>query len=431
AAGSPVVLKPAPQTPRCAAVAVDAVRRALVDAGADPGVLQVARVPEDEVGRHLVTPPAVARVLLTGSIETARLFSGWRPDLQVLAETSGKNAVVVTPSADVDLAVADVVRSAFGHAGQKCSAASLLILVGTAGRSARLRRQLADAVTSLAVGRRWTPGVRHGVVPGSFFHTTECFGPVLGVIRVDTLDEAIAVQNATSFGLTGGLHSLDEAEIEHWLDRVEVGNAYVNRHITGAIVQRQPFGGWKASVVGPGAKAGGPGYVAQLGEWHDAPGLEDPAQWLAAARADDLAVWPQMRRPADPTALAAEENALRHRAVDHLWLRVGAGAAEHHVSRVRSAAATVGVPVTTSTLSDEADEAFARRVAAGEVTGRVRVIGSAPGLRAAAAGRVGDVTVLDGPVLASARRELRTVTREQAISRTRHRFGHLDPTRSG
>ncbi len=260
AAGSPAILKPAPQTPRCAVIAVEAVRGALAES-VDPDVLQVVRVPENEVGRHLVTHPDVARVLLTGSIETARLFAGWRPDVPVLAETSGKNAIVVTASADIDLAVADVVRSAFGHAGQKCSAASLLILVGSAGRSARLRRQLADAVTSLAVGpstsigttmgplvepasgkllraltrldpgeswlvtprrlddegRSWTPGVKHGVAPGSFFHTTECFGPVLGVMRAETLDEAIDLQNATAFGLTGGLHSLDEAEIEHWL----------------------------------------------------------------------------------------------------------------------------------------------------------------------------------------------------------------------
>ena len=242
-----------------------------------------------------------------------QLFAGWRADLDVLAETSGKNALVITPSADVDLAVADLVRSAFGHAGQKCSAASLAILVGSAGRSDRLRRQLADAVASLRVGpatdlgtavgpltepasgkllralttldpgeswlvaprqlddegRLWSPGVKFGVAPGSWFHTTECFGPVLGIMRVETLDEAIDLQNAVAFGLTGGLHSLDEAEIDHWLDRVEVGNAYVNRHITGAIVQRQPFGGWKASTVGPGAKAGGPHYVAQIGDWQD------------------------------------------------------------------------------------------------------------------------------------------------------------------
>ncbi|MCB2175872.1 MAG: bifunctional proline dehydrogenase/L-glutamate gamma-semialdehyde dehydrogenase [Actinomycetales bacterium] len=473
AAGSPVILKPAPQTPRCAAVAAEAVRTALRDSGIDPDVLQVLRVPENEVGRHLITHPDVARVLLTGSIETARLFAGWRPSLDVYAETSGKNALIVTPAADVDLAVADAVRSAFGHAGQKCSAASLLILVGSAGRSDRLRRQLADSVTSLAVGpatdlstamgplvepaqgkllralttlepgeqwlveprrldeegRQWTPGVKHGVAPGSFFHTTECFGPVLGVMRVDTLDEAIELQNGTPFGLTGGLHSLDEAEIEHWLERVEVGNAYVNRHITGAIVQRQPFGGWKASVVGPGAKAGGPGYVAQLGTWHDAEHVPtEPDAWLAAAIADDARVATELFGPADPTGLRAEENTLRYLPVGHLWLRVGADARPEHVARVRAAAERYGVPVTTSSADTEPDDAFAARVRAGEVAGRVRVVGRVAGLREAAATRAGEVTVLDHPVLASGARELRTVLHEQAVSRTRHRFGHLDVT---
>ena len=82
-------------------------------------------------------------------------------------------------------------------------------------------------------GRLWSPGVRIGVQPGSWFHRTECFGPVLGVIRADDLDHAVDIQNAVAYGLTGGLHSLDEAEIERWLERVEVGNAYVNRHTTG------------------------------------------------------------------------------------------------------------------------------------------------------------------------------------------------------
>ena len=152
AAGSPVLIKPAHPTPRSAGVAMAAIQRALDELDAPKHALQVLRAPEGGVGSHLVGHPSVTRVLLTGSIETAALFSSWREDLDVLAETSGKNAIVVTPAADVDLAVADVVRSAFGHAGQKCSAASLLILVGTAGYSDRLRRQLADSVTSLSVG---------------------------------------------------------------------------------------------------------------------------------------------------------------------------------------------------------------------------------------------------------------------------------------
>ncbi|ACZ23242.1 NAD-dependent aldehyde dehydrogenase [Sanguibacter keddieii DSM 10542] len=475
AAGSPVIIKPSHVTPRCAAVGVDAIRRALVEHGYEADLVQLVSADEGEVGRRLVTHPEVSRVVLTGSIETAELFAGWRPDLHVFAETSGKNTLVVTAAADIDLAVKDIVRSAFGHAGQKCSAASLLVLVGAVGRSARLHRQLVDAVRSLAVGpatelatttgpltvepgeklhralttldegerwvveprevpgtdHLWTPGVKAGVQPGSWFHLTEVFGPVLGIVRVDTLDEALEVQNAVSFGLTGGIHSLDEAEIAHWLENVQVGNAYINRHITGAIVQRQPFGGWKASVVGPGAKAGGPSYVAQFGDWSDDASVPDrtsaPEEWLAWAAADDAAWWErEMGVEHDPTGLDSESNVLRYRPVPTLTVRVAADAVDIEADRVLHAASVAGVPVTVSSAEVEDAAAFAARVAAGEVEGRIRVVGSEPGLREAAASHVGSVTVLDAPVVASGRRELMTVVREQAVSQTRHRYGHLE-----
>ena len=123
-------------------------------------------------------------------------------------------------------------------------------------------------------GKLWTPGIRAGVQPGSEYHLTEYFGPILGIIRCDTLEEAIEIQNATDYGLTAGLHSLDADEINLWLDRVQAGNVYVNRGITGAIVRRQPFGGWKNSAIGAGTKAGGPSYLFGLGEW-EADGIPE------------------------------------------------------------------------------------------------------------------------------------------------------------
>src|SRR5690606_23899677 len=161
--------------------------------------------------------------------------------------------------------------------------------------------------------RLWRPGVKLGVRPGSWSHHTEWFGPVLGVMRAADLDEAIDWQNQVAFGLTGGLWSLDPAGLERWLARVELGHAYGNRPLTGAVVRRQPFGGWKRSSVGPGAKAGGPSYVAQLVAWHDdgssGPDVEpsrpvartvaaaarhldiDDAAWLHAAAASDEDLW--------------------------------------------------------------------------------------------------------------------------------------------
>ena len=508
AAGSAVIIKPAPQTPGCVEEAVAALHAA----GVPTDVLQVVRTDEDEVGQHLVSHDDVDAVLLTGAIDTARLFAGWRAGREqgarVLGETSGKNALVVTPSADIDLAVADLVSSAFGHAGQKCSAASLGILVGSIADSERFRRQLLDAVSSIAVGwpsdlgtrmgpviepptdklrralttlepgetwlveprqlddsgRLWSPGVKEGVAPGSWFHRTEVFGPVLGLMRAESLDEAIELQDATDFGLTGGLHSLDETEIERWTDAVEVGNAYVNRHITGAIVQRQSFGGWKASSIGPGAKAGGPNYVAQLGTW-SADGLptqgttpsdavqrtldaqldvlgdritEHERTWLRAAVTSDAAVWAEeIGVEHDRSGLVVETNVFRYRPCPLVLVRAGAGTRLAELVRLVAAATLTGTRVLVSAdaaldlptsighvqVVTESDSAFVSR--AGTLDGgRVRVVGTtSPPLVDDLVAQGADV--ITGEVLATGRRELLPFVREQAVSTTRHRFGHV------
>ena len=461
AAGNTAILKPAPETPRCA----ELVARCCWEAGVSPDVLQFVRTPDDDVGRRLVT--GVDGVILTGSIETAQLFQSWKPELALFAETSGKNAIVITPNADLDLAVADLVRSAFGHAGQKCSAASLAICVSEVYDSPRFRRQLADAVESLAVGpstdlgtmmgpliappgsklarglttldagetwlvepraldperRLWRPGVRLGVRPGSWFHQTECFGPVLGLMAARDLDDAIALQNGVPFGLTGGIHTLDPTEVARWTERVEVGNAYVNRSITGAIVARQPFGGWKQSCVGPGAKAGGPNYVAQLGRWHlDRPGDDTAERFLADAAASDRQWWAgEYSAARDRSGLWCESNVFRYRPLPVVAIRVGPGSSPLAVTRVLRAAEVCGVPTLVSRVEAETDEAFLKRLAPLGVA-RVRALGEVSDtLRRGAAER--GVHLADDPVTADGYLELRHYVREQAVSRTTHRFG--------
>ena len=307
ATGSAVILKPAPETVLTAAE----LARHCWEGGVPRDVLQLLPCADDASGQHLITHPLVGSIIFTGSWETARMFLGWRASLEIHAETSGKNALVITAAADQDDAIRDLVRSAFSHGGQKCSAASLAIVEASVYDDRRFMRRLADAVSSLRVGpahdlatnlaplirppggpllraltkldpgeqwlvkpRRdetnpnlWSPGVKTGVLPGSEFHVTECFGPVLGVMRARDLDHALALQNSTGYGLTGGVHSLDPSETRRWCARVEVGNAYVNRVTTGAIVRRQPFGGWKRSVIGSSAKTGGPHYLWSLGKW--------------------------------------------------------------------------------------------------------------------------------------------------------------------
>ncbi|WP_295013035.1 bifunctional proline dehydrogenase/L-glutamate gamma-semialdehyde dehydrogenase [uncultured Microbacterium sp.] len=383
AAGSGVVFKPAPQARRSAAV----IAAALWDAGIPRDLLALVDIEEGALGQALISHGGVDRVILTGSWDTAALFRRWRHDLPLQAETSGKNALVVTPSADLDLAVADLVKSAFGHAGQKCSAASLAILVGPVGRSRRFARQLVDATRSMRVGwpedpraevgpvievpegklrwalteldagekwvlkprlvedsggRLWTPGIRTGVQSGSRFHREEFFGPVLGIMHAPTLAHAIELQNAVDYGLTAGLHTQNPDDLAMWLERVQAGNLYVNRGITGAIVQRQPFGGWKRSSVGTGAKAGGPNHLIGLGSWRDTGGhgsttlhlrgldtritaLIESAQpsldytafeWLRRAALSDALAWDrEFGRVRDVSRLGVERNLFRYRSV--------------------------------------------------------------------------------------------------------------------
>ncbi|MGZ4793512.1 MAG: aldehyde dehydrogenase family protein, partial [Ilumatobacteraceae bacterium] len=404
----------------------------------------------------------VDSVILTGSYETAAMFRSWKPAIHLLAETSGKNAIVITQAADLDLAVRDLVRSAFGHAGQKCSAASLAIVEGPLYDDESFMARLADATRSLVVGtpvdpgsvvgpligepseklRRgltqldsgerwlveprdlgdnlWSPGIRVGVQPGSWFHLTECFGPVLGVMRADDLDQAIELQNATPYGLTGGIHSLDEAELERWLDRVLVGNAYVNRGITGAVVQRQPFGGWKRSSVGCGPKAGGPDYVAE-----HVTGAAKEIDANTAERSYRRAWSEWFGGSHDPTALVSEHNDLRYRCLDGVLVRVGTDTPEGALQAACRAAEICGTRVIVSDASSESDDELLERLGRLGVE-RVRLLSaSTDTLRAGC--YANGVEIDAEPVSASGRRELRRWLREQAISRTAHRHGRVAP----
>ncbi|MGL3200494.1 MULTISPECIES: proline dehydrogenase family protein [Curtobacterium] len=517
AAGSAVVLKPAPPAERSGAVLASIIETALDLHGAPADVLAFLQVSENDLGKQLVSSPLVDRVILTGAYETAELFRSFRPDLPLLAETSGKNAIIVTPSADLDLAVKDVVASAFGHAGQKCSAASLVVLVGSVATSRRFRSQLVDAVSSLPVGyptdsttqmgpviepaagklldgltklgageswavqparlddsgKLWSPGVRDGVARGSAFHRTEYFGPILGVMTARTLDEAIDIVNEVDYGLTSGLHSLDPAEIGTWLDRIEAGNLYVNRGITGAIVRRQPFGGWKKSAVGAGTKAGGLNYLLGLGSWSSAPagagagagaGLSAPvASFVRAAGvssdvldrslASDERAWGSLFGTAtDVSALTAERNIARYLPYPGVHVRLASDGASlvdveslavESLVRVVAAALRAGTTIDVSvagplpaavrsavqslsivrSLRDgEPDATFAARIADGPST-RVRLIGGdASALYTAIGGRP-DVAVYAEPVTEAGRLEVLPFLREQAVSITAHRFG--------
>jgi RHH-type proline utilization regulon transcriptional repressor/proline dehydrogenase/delta 1-pyrroline-5-carboxylate dehydrogenase len=305
AVGNVVVVKPAEQTPACG----QAVVTALHEAGVPRNAL-ILLPGGDEPGRALVSDPRVATIAFTGSsaagldiLRTAAAVSpGQRQLKKVVAEMGGRNSIIVDADADLDEVVPGVIKSAFGFAGQKCSAAQRLLV--HAEIADELTGRLEGARATLQVGpaedfatdvppvidaeardriRELVAASAPGAaavyssddVPDSGYYVAptildrpdpeapalleEVFGPVLTVESVADVDAACAVVEDSSFALTGGLYSRNPATVREAVARLPVGNLYVNREITGARVGRQPFGGGRMSGTGP--KAGGPDYL--------------------------------------------------------------------------------------------------------------------------------------------------------------------------
>jgi len=308
ATGNTVVFKPAEQTPACGHAVVEALHAAGVPL--DALRLLTGR---DEPAKALVAHPRVHMIAFTGSVaaglsiirSAAEQAPGQRHIKRVIAEMGGKNCVIVDADADLDDAVPAIVKSAFGFAGQKCSAASRVLVHREIAEA--LNERLAGAIATLRVGPaedfasdlsavideeartrigsflegaerppRATAGVPggdgHYVAPTLFVDlpaesrivNEEVFGPVLSSERVDSVAAAVELVESGSYGLTGGLFSRSPSTIDWVTRRGIVGNLYVNREITGAMVGRQPFGGGRMSGTGP--KAGGPDYLLQFVE---------------------------------------------------------------------------------------------------------------------------------------------------------------------
>jgi RHH-type proline utilization regulon transcriptional repressor/proline dehydrogenase/delta 1-pyrroline-5-carboxylate dehydrogenase len=310
ATGNAVVLKPAEQAPACAFALI----RALRESGVPPDA--VALLPgEGPVGAQLVGDPRVHTIAFTGSgpvgleivRRAAEMAPGQKHLKRVVAEMGGKNCVIVDSDADLDDVVPALVKSAFNYAGQKCSAAAR-VLAHEAIHDGLVER-LAGAIAVLHVGQASNPEIdvppviereaqervqryietardqgklaaqAEQVPAGGWFATPtlatdlpadspvlqeEIFGPLLAVERVRSIEEACDRVDASPFGLTGGLFSRNPQTVDYVADRSPVGNLYVNREITGAMVGRQPFGGNRLS--GTGTKAGGPGYLTHFVE---------------------------------------------------------------------------------------------------------------------------------------------------------------------
>jgi RHH-type proline utilization regulon transcriptional repressor/proline dehydrogenase/delta 1-pyrroline-5-carboxylate dehydrogenase len=304
--GNTVVMKPAEQSSVVAARFADLARRA----GLPPGVLNLLAGRGEDVGEYLVNHPKIDFIAFTGSREVGlkiweaggRTPPGQAQLKRVVCEMGGKNALIIDSDADLDEAVVGAVYSAFGYQGQKCSALSRLIVL--ADVYDRFLGRLVEATSCLKIGSPEEPATVIGPVideeaykriksyieigkhearlafqgtpppgngyfipatifaevpPGARIAREEIFGPVLSVLKAKDLDEAIRWANDTEFALTGGLYSRSPANIERVKRELQVGNLYINRTITGAIVARHPFGGFKMS--GGGTKAGGRDYL--------------------------------------------------------------------------------------------------------------------------------------------------------------------------
>jgi RHH-type proline utilization regulon transcriptional repressor/proline dehydrogenase/delta 1-pyrroline-5-carboxylate dehydrogenase len=307
--GNTVIMKPAEQSAVCGAMLMEM----LEEAGVPPGVLNYLPGKGSVMGAHLVDHKDVDLIAFTGSREVGlRIWEsagitrpGQRELKRVICEMGGKNAVIIDSDADLDEAIVDCTYSAFGYQGQKCSALSRLILLEE--NYDRVMERLLKAAASVRVGNPEEPGVtvgpvidetaynrilnyieigkseatlayqREDVPPKGFFipptiftnvkpnmriAREEIFGPVISVLKVRDLDEAIAVANGTDYALTAGFFSRSPANIERAKAQIEAGNVYINRSCTGAVVGRHPFGGFKMS--GGGTKAGGTDYLLQF-----------------------------------------------------------------------------------------------------------------------------------------------------------------------
>ena len=505
--GNCVIFKPAPEAVLCGWE----LAKVFWEAGVPKNVLQFINCIDNPIGSSLIKDPRVNSIILTGATSTAKLFLSLRPSVHLCAETGGKNALIITAMADRDLAIKDLLHSAFGHSGQKCSAASIGILEKEIYESESFLNQLKDAASSLKVGSAWnpqnkitplihppaphllralttlepgeswllkprqdplsphiwSPGIKLGVIKGSFTHQTEFFGPILALMKADNLHHALQIANATPYGLTSGIHSLDEREQKKWKASIIAGNCYINRTITGALVQRQPFGGCKKSSFGQGSKAGGPNYLLQfmhatqkmlpqekapVNTWvNNLSGslekfnfsTEDLGTWHASV-SNYAYWWQRFRRDYDPTKLIGQDNLQRYIPHKKVTVRLYSDNLPLDYLRLFAAALTTECPIQISWKKngrtfppklnwqalcpffnhvEESEEEFLDRVRGGDIK-RVRIISKASSDLYLAAS-VSACYINDAEVLASGRIELLPFLREVSLSVDYHRYGNL------
>ncbi len=452
------------------------------EAGISKNTLQFVPCSAELANTVLISNNAINFTIFTGSEKTAYRMLETRPDIYLSAETGGKNATIVTALADKDQAIKNVVASAFNNSGQKCSATSLLILEEELYEDENFKQMLLDATTSLNVGSVWDlhnrvstlynrpsgplkqalnylednetwlikptyvdnnpyllqPCIRWGTQKGDFCHTTELFGPVLSVMKAKNLKDAIDIVNATGYGLTAGLESLDQREQKQFKQALIAGNLYINRMTTGAIVRRQPFGGMRKSAIGSGKKAGGFNYISQFINLHCKALSEHELKQSFQHYLDT-----EFLVEHDYSHIRGESNIISYKKVSSVLLRVYENDLEYEVLNTVIAIKMVGITLhisfekelksmqaclnpylsTTDTHAVEKEPIFIAKM---KEYGRVRILQSKniSSLLYTRAAKEAIYLACD-PFVSHARIELMHYFIEQSISNSYHRYGNL------
>ena len=466
ASGNTCVLKPA----TVAAPVAWLFAKAFWEAGVPKEALQVI-ITNREATPLLTSSPVIKHIILTGGTETAQSIAHTNPRKPLSAETGGKNVMILSAKGDRDHAIMNACRSAFGNAGQKCSACSLLLVERSVYNNPEFFEKLTDCASSLKVGGVWNAGnivgpmitnkndkleqafklepgerwliapefvdekkyimkptIKVDVKPDSFTFRTELFAPLLAVAPYDTLEEAVNLVNGLDYGLTSGLQSLDEQEQRYWKNHIQAGNLYINRGITGAVVNRQPFGGMKLSAFGPGLKAGGPNYCAQFMTITDRPGTttdykKSYADWYEREFRHARNIQPKIR---------GEQNVFRYLPLSNMVLRLFGDETLEQVQMVQLAAKTVGTPLT---ISADADNPLVGQLQGVKTEGltafcnsmkqfeRVRTISKNIPDEVFQAAAFCDKYIAQAAPVRNGRIELAHYIKEQSISNEYHRYG--------
>lgn len=381
AAGKKVILKPSTNASACSYLTC----KCLWEAGIPKDALYFLPCEESLLDEFLSTGNSFDAVILTGGTETAHFLLERNPQLNLYAETGGKNSTIVTSLADTEQAALNVVQSAFGNAGQKCSATSLLILTADVFAQEEFKELLKDAAKSKVFGSPWnyateigplavpiseklkhvikntpdnkwlikpelkgdfmlSPGIIWDVTVDDYSYKNELFGPILSVVKAKDIKDAIRIANNVEYGLTAGLESLDENEIKLWSAHIEAGNKYVNRSTTGAIVQRQPFGGVKASCFGAGMKAGGVNYVLQFSNVKS-----EIVDWKA-----DYKKWYDtlFSKKIDYVNLRGQSNICSYNKCEDILLLIDANTPQNDIDKIEYIAQLLNIPLKKDTCEN-------------------------------------------------------------------------------